>query len=109
MKTALNTCYPVLFASGHIKPTTFLWRDGQSGWLPLSSIPEFSSCQVQAQSGGNNDKSGDSVNLEASSGKNDGEAEDIPPPDGEDEFLDDDGTQYKWDRKLGVWVPQVGK
>lgn len=30
------------------------------------------------------------------------------PPDGEDEFTDDDGTKYKWDRKLRVWVPQVG-
>lgn len=29
------------------------------------------------------------------------------PPDGEEEFTDDDGTTYKWDRVLGVWVPQV--
>lgn len=29
------------------------------------------------------------------------------PPDGEDEFTDDDGTVYKWDKKLRVWVPQV--
>ncbi|KAF9587664.1 hypothetical protein IFM89_004496 [Coptis chinensis] len=28
------------------------------------------------------------------------------PPDGEEEFVDDDGTSYKWDRGLGVWVPQ---
>lgn len=30
------------------------------------------------------------------------------PPDGEQEFTDDDGTTYKWDRGLRAWVPQVG-
>lgn len=30
------------------------------------------------------------------------------PPDGEDEFTDDDGTVYKWDRNLRAWVPQDG-
>ncbi|KAG8639882.1 splicing factor U2AF-associated protein 2 isoform X2 [Manihot esculenta] len=30
------------------------------------------------------------------------------PPDGEEEFTDDDGTTYKWDRSLRVWVPQYG-
>ena len=30
------------------------------------------------------------------------------PPDGEEEFTDDDGTTYKWDRSLRAWVPQVG-
>lgn len=28
-------------------------------------------------------------------------------PEGEDEFTDDDGTTYKWDRGLRAWVPQV--
>ncbi|KAK1266740.1 hypothetical protein QJS04_geneDACA015564 [Acorus gramineus] len=28
------------------------------------------------------------------------------PPDGEEEFTDDDGTTYKWDRGLKAWVPQ---
>jgi HIV Tat-specific factor 1 len=32
----------------------------------------------------------------------------LSPPDGEDEFTDDDGTTYKWDRSLRAWVPQVG-
>ncbi|XP_031277114.1 HIV Tat-specific factor 1 homolog isoform X2 [Pistacia vera] len=27
-------------------------------------------------------------------------------PDGEEEFTDDDGTTYKWDRSLRAWVPQ---
>lgn len=30
------------------------------------------------------------------------------PPEGEEEFTDDDGTKYKWDKNLRVWVPQVG-
>lgn len=29
------------------------------------------------------------------------------PPEGEDEFTDDDGTRYKWDKALRVWAPQV--
>ena len=29
------------------------------------------------------------------------------PPDGEEEFTDDDGTIYKWDCTLRAWVPQV--
>uniref|UniRef100_A0A1J3CJ78 Splicing factor U2AF-associated protein 2 n=1 Tax=Noccaea caerulescens TaxID=107243 RepID=A0A1J3CJ78_NOCCA len=28
------------------------------------------------------------------------------PPEGEDEFTDDDGTIYKWDKALRAWVPQ---
>ncbi|KAJ6350470.1 hypothetical protein OIU78_006605 [Salix suchowensis] len=31
----------------------------------------------------------------------------LSPPDGEDEFTDDDGTTYKWDRSLRAWVPQI--
>jgi HIV Tat-specific factor 1 len=30
------------------------------------------------------------------------------PPEGEEEFTDDDGTKYKWDRTIRAWVPQVG-
>lgn len=30
------------------------------------------------------------------------------PPEGEEDFTDDDGTKYKWDKNLRVWVPQVG-
>ncbi|WOL01296.1 hypothetical protein Cni_G10012 [Canna indica] len=28
------------------------------------------------------------------------------PPDGEEEFTDDDGCTYKWDRTLRKWIPQ---
>ncbi|XP_010930277.1 splicing factor U2AF-associated protein 2 isoform X2 [Elaeis guineensis] len=48
------------------------------------------------------------------SGQGEGEQEGIvglddrpgTPPDGEEEFTDDDGTTYKWDRGLRAWVPQ---
>nr|BAJ53149.1 JHL23J11.4 [Jatropha curcas] len=30
----------------------------------------------------------------------------MSPPEGEEEFTDDDGTTYKWDRGLRAWVPQ---
>lgn len=30
------------FLSGYISESTFLWADGRSDWLPLSSIPELS-------------------------------------------------------------------
>ncbi|XP_057471327.1 uncharacterized protein LOC130760141 isoform X2 [Actinidia eriantha] len=30
----------------------------------------------------------------------------LTPPEGEEEFTDDDGTTYKWDRGLRAWVPQ---
>ncbi|XVF30227.1 hypothetical protein REPUB_Repub16aG0039300 [Reevesia pubescens] len=30
----------------------------------------------------------------------------LTPPEGEEEFTDDDGTRYVWNRSLRVWVPQ---
>ncbi|RLM58704.1 hypothetical protein C2845_PM18G14810 [Panicum miliaceum] len=36
----------------------------------------------------------------------DGDEQPATPPDGEEEFTDDDGTIYKWDRTLRAWVPQ---
>ncbi|KAE8715819.1 Cupredoxin superfamily protein isoform 1 [Hibiscus syriacus] len=30
----------------------------------------------------------------------------LTPPKGEEEFTDDDGTRYKWDRSMRPWVPQ---
>lgn len=38
----------------------------------------------------------------------DDQARPTTPPEGEEEFTDDDGTTYKWDRGLRAWVPQVG-
>ncbi|CAK9862425.1 unnamed protein product [Sphagnum jensenii] len=30
------------------------------------------------------------------------------PPEGEEEFIDDDGTVYRWDHALKAWAPQQG-
>lgn len=30
-----------LIATGRIEPTTIIWRDGMTDWLPLSDVPEF--------------------------------------------------------------------
>lgn len=43
----------------------------------------------------------------APTGLADGTERPMTPPDGEDEFIDDDGTRYKWDRSIRAWVPQV--
>ncbi|XP_039125438.1 HIV Tat-specific factor 1 homolog [Dioscorea cayenensis subsp. rotundata] len=130
------------FLSGYISESTFLWADGRSDWLPLSSIPELSTViSVQKASSSsirdatdNDDdftkwekevkeaeaaaaalKKGtvisglgsvqqeESVLEEADTGLDNRPA---TPPDGEEEFTDDDGTTYKWDRGLRAWVPQ---
>ncbi|KAH7681214.1 HIV Tat-specific factor 1 protein [Dioscorea alata] len=130
------------FLSGYISESTFLWADGRSDWLPLSSIPELSTViSVQKPSSSsvtdatdNDDdftkwekevkeaeaaaaalKKGtvisglgsvqqeESVLAEADTGLDNRPA---TPPDGEEEFTDDDGTTYKWDRGLRAWVPQ---
>lgn len=46
--------------------------------------------------------------AEAEQAVNDKPEEASTPPEGEEEFTDDDGTIYKWDRTLRAWVPQVG-
>ena len=45
----------------------------------------------------------------SASGEFDGVDQERPstPPEGEEEFTDDDGTVYKWDRNIRAWVPQV--
>ncbi|GBG90294.1 hypothetical protein CBR_g50472 [Chara braunii] len=65
----------------------------------------------RAREGGK--KGGDEVPAESSEEDEDGEEEardrvcrDDDPPDGEEMFVDDDGTIYKWDRSARVWVPQ---
>ncbi|OVA05161.1 RNA recognition motif domain [Macleaya cordata] len=124
------------FLNGYISETTLLWSEGRSDWLPLSSIPElFAGISLRrsdhstAETSDNDDefakwqkevreaeveealKHGTtSNNVEGSDQLKDfeGDADDRPstPPDGEEEFTDDDGTIYKWDRGLRAWVPQ---
>ncbi|CAN0859908.1 HIV Tat-specific factor 1 [Linum grandiflorum] len=42
----------------------------------------------------------------ASTVETDNDAVASSPPEGEQEFTDDDGTLYMWDKSLRVWIPQ---
>ncbi|KAF8402396.1 hypothetical protein HHK36_013351 [Tetracentron sinense] len=124
------------FLNGYLSEDTLLWSEGRSDWMPLSSIPElFKGISLTrpdyntAVTSDNDDefikwqKEVTQAEAEAevlkhgstSSGVGsdqlkdlEGDANDRPltPPDGEEEFTDDDGTTYKWDRGLRAWVPQ---
>lgn len=59
--------------------------------------------EVEALKHGNNDQLGDGVHERTEVVPDDRPS---TPPDGEEEFVDDDGTTYKWDRGLRAWVPQ---
>lgn len=103
--------------------------EGRSDWQPLSSIPELTT--AISQPGVDCSSAGPPINDEdefekwqkevreaealkngSASGSVGGDFGDednerpSTPPDGEDEFTDDDGTTYKWDRGLRAWVPQ---
>ncbi|XP_020111905.1 splicing factor U2AF-associated protein 2 [Ananas comosus] len=119
------------FVNGYLDENTLLWSEGRSGWMSLSLIPELYR-GISAQTANrpnedaeeNNDEfmkwrkevSEAEVEAEALKGGNtEGEGggteaglDDRPatPPDGEEEFTDDDGTVYKWDRGVRAWVPQ---
>ncbi|XP_008800767.2 splicing factor U2AF-associated protein 2 isoform X2 [Phoenix dactylifera] len=125
--------------NGYISENTFLWAEGRSEWMPLSSIPELhmgiaARRTDQSTTAGTLDDEDDFMKwqkevreaeaeaealkhgtLTGGSGQGEGEQEGIvvgpddrpgTPPDGEEEFTDDDGTTYKWDRGLRAWVPQ---
>ncbi|CAD6268872.1 unnamed protein product [Miscanthus lutarioriparius] len=113
------------FANGYLNEGTMLWAQGRKEWMPLSSIPELHSIVTAAK-----DQSGQAAapdvdddfakfQKEVTEAEKEvkGSAEDgdvgpqdderpATPPDGEEEFTDDDGTIYKWDRTLRAWVPQ---
>ncbi|KAJ0442707.1 putative RNA recognition motif domain, nucleotide-binding alpha-beta plait domain superfamily [Helianthus annuus] len=103
------------YTSGYITENTLVWAEGRSEWQPLSSVPglitdvseqvpsstviddEFERWQNEVKS------------AEAEVINNEVAADDerpSSPPDGEEEFTDDDGTVYKWDKTLRAWVPQ---
>ncbi|KAJ9546073.1 hypothetical protein OSB04_025780 [Centaurea solstitialis] len=107
------------FSSGYITESTLVWAEGRSEWQPLSSVPglitdnseqvppstvnddEFERWQNEVRSAEAEVEAGD-VNHEVA----DDDERPSSPPDGQEEFTDDDGTVYKWDRKLRAWVPQ---
>ncbi|XP_027365394.1 splicing factor U2AF-associated protein 2 isoform X2 [Abrus precatorius] len=120
------------FLNGYLFENSFVWSEGRSEWQPLSLISDLwaqisqqgpdSSTAVSAHDvdeferwqkeikeaeaqvegsvfggfSGNVDGSVAGADLERPS----------TPPEGEEEFIDDDGTKYNWDRNLRVWVPQ---
>ncbi|XP_059438046.1 splicing factor U2AF-associated protein 2 [Corylus avellana] len=122
------------FLNGYLSESTLVWSEGRSEWQPLSSIPglltgisqhraddstivpasdddEFEKWQkevreaeavAEAQALKNEIHSG---NVGVDLGEVDHDRPSTPP-DGEEEFTDDDGTTYKWDRGLRAWVPQ---
>ncbi|KAG6601707.1 HIV Tat-specific factor 1-like protein, partial [Cucurbita argyrosperma subsp. sororia] len=117
------------FLNGYLLESTLAWSEGQSEWQPLSSIPGLTSKLFEQESNSsaavpaNDDDDelgkyqkgvGEVATAEVSNpsgSRNFGMVEgdlDRPttPPEGEEEFTDDDGTTYKWDRALRAWVPQ---
>lgn len=107
------------FSSGYVSKSTLVWAEGRSEWQPLSLVPGLiTEVSQQAPSSSVNDDEFErwqnevrSAEVEAEGGVLNQDSVDTrerpsTPPDGEEEFTDDDGTTYKWDKGLGVWVPQ---
>lgn len=107
------------YSAGYLLESTLVWSEGRSEWQPLCSIPGLLTDVPEQSTGGTNSvslTSNDPVDEYEKFQKEVKEAEDeqaidedqrpSTPPDGEDEFTDDDGTRYKWDKTLKVWVPQ---
>ncbi|EPS62745.1 hypothetical protein M569_12044, partial [Genlisea aurea] len=112
------------YLSGYISHTTLVWSEGCSDWQPLSVLPGFlnkgypqenipcSGLMIFFFVSNEEDKfenqqrelSGAESNVGVS--VNDDQEAPLSPPEGEEEFTDDDGTRYKWDSSLKVWVPQ---
>ncbi|GAB4855904.1 hypothetical protein Ancab_024544 [Ancistrocladus abbreviatus] len=118
------------FVNGFVTESTLAWCEGKTDWHPLSSIPEFMAGLYQQGSDptsvpSSNDaefekwqKELKEAEAEAEKLKNGSVSDSIggfdldrpsTPPEGEEEFTDDDGTVYKWDRGLRAWVPQDDK
>ncbi|CAN4114939.1 unnamed protein product [Withania somnifera] len=107
------------YSAGYLLENTFVWSEGRSEWQPLCSIPGLLTDVSEQSTGVTNSfslTSNNPVDEYEKFQKEVKEAEDeqtvdedqrpSTPPDGEDEFIDDDGTRYKWDKALKVWVPQ---
>ncbi|KAK3031014.1 hypothetical protein RJ639_036864 [Escallonia herrerae] len=75
----------------------------QQGTVPLTSSTEdeFEKWQNEVREAEAVAKLG-----ELDSRDNEDDERPSTPPEGEEEFIDDDGTAYKWDRTLRAWVPQ---
>ncbi|CAH9123116.1 unnamed protein product [Cuscuta epithymum] len=102
------------YSNGHLLENTLVWSEGWDDWKPLYSIPGL--LVNPPQQGYTNGVM--SVNVEDEFKKfqkelkqaeqeiNDDTDRPSTPPEGEEEFTDDDGTHYKWDKVIRAWVPQ---
>ncbi|KAJ0078752.1 hypothetical protein Patl1_23724 [Pistacia atlantica] len=121
------------FLNGYLLETTLVWSQGRSEWQPLSSIPQLLSGISQLGAAystaephkdlKDHDQVARQEAIESTSlerGSLPSYEQEVPSnvddefekwqreasPEGEEEFTDDDGTTYKWDRSLRAWVPQ---
>ncbi|XP_050381075.1 splicing factor U2AF-associated protein 2 [Argentina anserina] len=98
------------FLNGYFTHTTMVWSQGRIDWQPLSSIPDLAS-HITCHSPPNpvppsdTDDGFEKWQTQISEAEADNDRPSTPP-EGVEEFIDDDGTQYKWDRGLRAWVPQ---
>ncbi|KAF3455172.1 hypothetical protein FNV43_RR05620 [Rhamnella rubrinervis] len=116
------------FLNGYLNQSTMVWSEGRSEWQPLGAIPELMTSISQQETDSSNmvpsnddefekwqkeireaeaEAEGGSLSKTFAGALEEGD-NDRPstPPEGEEEFTDDDGTNYKWDRSLRAWVPQ---
>ncbi|GER51329.1 splicing factor U2AF-associated protein [Striga asiatica] len=109
------------YSSGYLTQNTLVWSEGCSDWQPLFSVPGLSinaPQEIAPDLVPDTSKEEDEFKKwqrEVSEAEAEAEAEvsvnvenerPTTPPEGEEEFTDDDGTTYKWDRTLKAWVPQ---
>ncbi|KAK6136238.1 hypothetical protein DH2020_030027 [Rehmannia glutinosa] len=108
------------YSSGYLSQSTLVWSEGCTDWQPLSSVPGLlidAPPQTALDSGSPVASNGEDefekwqrevreAEAEAENSINDDHERPTTPPEGEEEFTDDDGTTYKWDRSLKAWVPQ---
>ncbi|KAG6433550.1 hypothetical protein SASPL_105164 [Salvia splendens] len=108
-------------SSAYLHESTLVWAEGCSDWQPLSSVlgtatgsQQNAPSEVPATSNEEDEfekwqrevKEAEAA-AEAENNLNDDPERPSTPPEGEEEFTDDDGTRYKWDRTLRAWVPQI--
>ncbi|RAL41931.1 unnamed protein product [Cuscuta campestris] len=108
------------YSNGYLVENTLVWSEGWNEWQPLSSIPGLLTDLPKLSAGSpngvvsvNDEDEFEKFQKEIKQAEAEAEQEingDIErpstPPEGEEEFIDDDGTQYKWDKVIRAWVPQ---
>ncbi|KAI4364778.1 hypothetical protein MLD38_020828 [Melastoma candidum] len=89
-------------SNGYVSESTLVWTQGRGQWEPISSIPELMVGSSSVTSNGDDDFEQWQREVRQAEVEAVVEAE----AEAEEEFVDDDGTLYKWDHALKVWVPQ---